>query len=128
MDNSASETEHPLDNILNAVTVDHGNLMDDFDPINQPIATPTTQSNNVLQPSEVNPQTLNDDVFGPPDAFSATDLDPMNINEATNVATKPSMENDQPNMTNDSSSTKVQRVCQGFLISYLILNQILLLK
>ena len=122
MENSASETVHPLDNILNSVTVEHGNLMDDFDPINQTIVTNPTESNNVLQPSEVNPQTLNDDVFGPHDAFSATDIVPNTINEAENFETTHSMESEQPDMTNDNSAMKVQRVRKRFFIQYLPSN------
>ena len=116
MENSASETVHPLDNILKSVTVDDGNLMDDFDPINPAIVTTPTESNNVLQPSQVNPQTLNDDVFGPHDAFSATDIVPKTINEADNVETTHSIASEQPNMTNDTSAVKVQRVRKRFFI------------
>ena len=88
MENTASETVHPLDNILNSVSVDNGNLMDDLDPLGKTSDNTATESNISVQPSEVNPATLNDDVFGPHDTSLTADLDSNEQNK--NVLCAPS--------------------------------------
>ena len=110
MESTASETVHPLDNILNSVTVDNGNLMDDLDPFSQTSDNIATESNISLQPSEVNPATLNDDVFGPHDTSLTTDLDSNEQNKtAVNENINP-MENEKASGLSNSSLTKPPRV------------------
>ena len=121
MENNASETVHPLDNILNSVTVDNGSLMDDLDPFNQTSGTSTNESSNMLQPTEVNPETFNnDDVFGPLNPISATDQESNGEKAEAVVETNNTTELEQSNVINDSSATKTQRVCK---LSFIYLHQ-----
>ena len=110
MENTASETVHPLDNILNSVTVDNGNLMDDLDPFSQTSDNIATESNISLQPSEVNPATLNDDVFGPHDTSLTTDLDSNEQNRTSVDENIDTLENEKASGLSVSSLTKTPRV------------------
>ena len=119
MENNTSETVHPLDNILNSVTVDNGGLMDDLDPFNQTSGTSANESSNLLQPTEVNPETFNnDDLFGPPEPISAADKESNGENAEAGVETNKTTELEQPNVINDNSSTKAQRVCKSSFIYF----------
>ena len=110
MENTASETVHPLDNILNSVTVDNGNLMDDLDPFSQTSDNIATESNISLQPSEVNPATLNDDVFGPHDTSLTTDLDSNEQNRTSVDENIDTLKNEKASGLSVSSLTKTPRV------------------
>ena len=110
MENTASDTVHPLDNILNSVTVDNGNLMDDLDPFSQTSDNTSTTSNINVQPSEVNPATLNDDVFGPHDTSLTTDLDSNEQNKTAVDEKIDTLENEKASGLSDSSITKTPRV------------------
>ena len=112
MENTASETVHPLDNILNSVSVDNGNLMDDLDPLGTTSDNTATESNVSVQPSEVNPATLNDDVFGPHDTSLTTDLDSNEQNKTVENENINPMENEKASGLSDSSLTKTPRVCK----------------
>ena len=118
MENTASETVHPLDNILNSVTVDNGNLMDDLDPFSQTSDNTTTTSNIIVQPSDVNPATLNDDVFGPHGTSLTTDLDSNEKNKTAVDENIDTLENKEASALSDSPLTKIPRVSKYQVYKY----------